>query len=294
MLRGPMKVLVTGARGLVGSRLAALLAARGHEVTAVGRAECDLADATAVRVLFERVRPDVVHHPASMTEVDRCEKEPERAWADNAAAAANVASASRASGAHLVHVSTDYVFDGDAGPYAEDAVPNPRGTYAQTKLAGELAVRALAGTDGWAIARTAVVYGWPPATHGNFGSWLVGQMSKGEKVRLFADQHVSPSLADNVAEMLAEIGERRLPGVWNVCGADVVDRVTFGHALCDVFGFDRGLVVPSSMKEVNLLSPRPARSGLVTKKTADALAAKPLGVRASLERFHAAWQRRST
>lgn len=288
-----MKVLVTGARGLVGSRVAAILAARGHDVTSTGRADGgDLSDAAAVRALFERARPEIVVHPASMTEVDRCEKERERAFADNVTAAANVASAARAAGAHVVHISTDYVFDGDAGPYTEDAIPNPRGVYAMTKLAGELAVRSLAAPDGWAIARTAVVYGWPPAARANFGAWLVGAMSKGEKVKLFADQQVSPSFADNVAEMLAELAERRLSGIWNVCGADVVSRVEFGHALCDVFGFDRALVVPSSMKEVALASPRPARSGLSTAKAAAALAAKPLGLAASLERFHAAWQRR--
>jgi dTDP-4-dehydrorhamnose reductase len=294
-----MRFLVTGSNGLVGSRACALLEQAGHTVVGLGRGprrtgglhgyvECDLAREADVAVAFEAAAPEVVIHTASMTEVDACEKDPEQAYAANVTAAAAVARGARKAGAHLVHVSTDYVFDGDAGPYDEEALPNPRGVYAVTKHMGEQAARVFA--PGAAIARTAVVYGWPQAGRPNFGAWLVGALEKGQQVRLFEDQFVSPSLADSVAAQLVELGERKLGGIWNTCGAEVLDRVAFGRALCAVFGFDTGLLTPVRLADMKLPSPRPLRSGLKVDKARTQLAAQPLGLSESLSRFHSAWK----
>jgi dTDP-4-dehydrorhamnose reductase len=250
--------------------------------------ECDLTREADVAAAFEAAAPKAVLHTASMTEVDACEKDPEQAYAANVTAAAAVAKGARKAGAHLVHVSTDYVFDGDAGPYDEDALPNPRGVYAVTKHMGEQAARVFC--PGAAIARTAVVYGWPQAGRPNFGAWLVGALEKGQPVRLFEDQFVSPSFADSVAAQLVELGERKLGGVWNTCGADVMDRLSFGRALCEVFGFDTGLLTPVRLADMKLASPRPLRSGLKVDKARTQLAAQPLGLSESLSRFHSAWK----
>ncbi|MGA9526331.1 MAG: SDR family oxidoreductase [Myxococcaceae bacterium] len=295
-----MRILVTGANGLVGSRLCRRLASAGHHVVGLGRGDrrvngafeyvtCELTSAQEVERGFEIARPEAVIHTASMTEVDACEREPELAYRLNVEATSHVALASRKTRAHLVHVSTDYVFDGDHGPYSEEDLPNPRGVYALTKHLGEQTVRALAPS--WAVARTAVVYGWPQAARPNFGAWLVSALGKGQQVRLFEDQFVAPSLADNVAAMLAELAERKLTGLWNTCGAEVVDRVTFGRALCERFGFDPALITPVKMRELNLASPRPLNSGLRSDKAASAFSgdARPLGLSESLARFHAAF-----
>ncbi|WP_342374626.1 SDR family oxidoreductase [Myxococcus stipitatus] len=295
-----MRFLVTGSNGLVGSRACALLETRGHTVVGLGRGprrtggsygyvSVDLTRDAEVAEALSTAAPDVVIHCASMTEVDACEKNVEAAYAANVQATAAVARGARTAGAHLVHVSTDYVFDGDAGPYDEASVPNPRGAYALTKHMAEQAVRVLA--PGSAIARTAVVYGWPPVEGRlNFGAWLVTNLEKGQSVRLFDDQIVSPSLADNVAGMLVELGERKLGGVWNTCGGEVMDRVAFGRALCEVFGFDAGLVIPTRMADLKLPSPRPLKSGLKTDKARAELAEKPLDLATSLSRFHASWK----
>jgi dTDP-4-dehydrorhamnose reductase len=296
-----MRVLVTGANGLVGSRTCHLLAEQGHEVVGLGRGErraaggwryvsCELTDEQQVSAAFAQASPESVIHCASMTEVDACEREPALAFAANVEATAFVARASRRAGAHLVHVSTDYVFDGDAGPYDEEALPNPRGAYSLTKHMGEQAARVLA--PGCAIARTAVVYGWPPVVGRlNFGAWLVGTLEKGEPVRLFEDQFVSPSYAQSVAAMVAELGLRRLGGVWNTCGAEVVNRVEFGRAVCEVFGFEPRLLVPTKLAELKLPAPRPLRSGLRVDKARRELHARPLGLAESLALFHADWKR---
>ena len=297
-----MRLLVTGSNGLVGSRACAQAEAAGHEVVGLGRGsrrtaghyayvEVDLTREDEVLRAVAEAKPDAVLHTASMTEVDACEKDPHAAYAANVAAAAHMARGAREAGAHLVHVSTDYVFDGDAGPYDEEALPNPRGVYATTKLMGEGAARVF--VPGAAIARTAVVYGWPAAGRPNFGAWLVGELSQGKGVRLFEDQYVSPSFADSVAAQCVELAVRRLGGVWNTCGADVVSRVEYGRRLCEVFGFDFSLITPTRLADMKLASPRPLRSGLAVDKAREQLKAQPLGLDESLRRFHAAWKARS-
>lgn len=291
-----MRVLVTGANGLVGQRLCRILSARGHEVVGVGRGarrvEGPFEYATVELTRREEVsrallahHPEVVLNTAAMTEVDRCEREPELAYASNVVAPAELALASRAVDAHLVHVSTDYVFDGDRGPYTEEDIPHPRGVYAVTKHMGEQAVRVLAGS--WAIARTAVVYGFPPSARPNFGSWLVEALSRGQEVPLFEDQQVSPSLASNVVAMLAELAEARLTGIWNVCGAEVVDRVTFGRAVCERFGFSESLIKPTRLSSLRLASQRPLRSGLTTTKVRASLKTQPLSMRDGVDGLYA-------
>ncbi|MGA9524600.1 MAG: sugar nucleotide-binding protein, partial [Myxococcaceae bacterium] len=169
-----MRILITGANGLVGSRLCAQALAAGYSVVGLGRGprrvpgahdyvSCDLTVEADVAQAVAEARPGVVLHPASMTNVDGCERDPAGAWAANVNATVHVAKTATAAGAHLVHVSTDYVFDGDAGPYDEEALPNPRGVYATTKAVAEQAARTFA--PGCAIARTAIVYGWPPAAN---------------------------------------------------------------------------------------------------------------------------------
>lgn len=293
-----MRCIVTGSNGLVGARLSRLLAVRGHEVLGLSRGPrrvdgpfdyraCELTDGAAVRAAVAEFRPDVVFNPAAATDVDGCERDKALAWAVNVEAVSSVGRACAEVGAHLVHVSTDYVFDGEAGPYAEDAAPNPRGTYATTKWLGERAAQLW--VPGATIARTAVVYGWPAAGRPNFGSWLLSSFAAGKSVQLFEDQWVSPSLADNVAEMLAELGERRLGGVFHAAGAEVVDRLTFGRALCARFGFDPALARPSRLADAKLLSPRPRHSGLGVGRVQATLQARPLALGEALQRLYEAF-----
>ncbi|MDP1822720.1 MAG: SDR family oxidoreductase [Archangium sp.] len=304
-----MRALVTGANGLVGGRLVRLLASRGHEVFAMGRGHQrvlpspphgeetipqyvsgDLGDTDGLAQSLREIRADVVINCAAMTDVDGCEREPSHAYTANVEGVATLARSARALDSHLLQVSTDYVFDGDAGPYDVDAIPNPRGVYAITKHMGEEAVRALCPRGKWTIARTAVVYGWPSTGKNNFGSWLIEALGAGKTVKLFTDQRVTPSHAGNVAEMLAELAERRMAGIWHTSGADVVDRVSFGQKLCARFGFDPSLIHPSKMADLNLPTPRPAKSGLNVSRTLEALGAKPLGIDAALDRFYAEYK----
>jgi dTDP-4-dehydrorhamnose reductase len=294
-----MRLLVMGANGLVGSRLCRLLVEQGHDVVGASRGErrvpgafeyhsCDVTHPAEVVGAVAAARPEVIINVASMTDVDGCERAPEQAYAANAEAPAHLSREARKCGAHLVHTSTDYVFDGDRGGYGEDDTPNPRGIYATSKYVGELAVRSLAGS--WAIARPAVVYGWPPAGRPNFGSWLLSSLVEGKPVRLFEDQFVSPSLADSVAAMLAEIALRRLTGVFHTSGAEVVDRVRFGRALCEEFSLDPKLITPVKLRDAKFPSPRPLNSGLQVDKVRRELREKPLTLAEALTKFHDAYR----
>jgi len=292
-----MCVAVTGSNGLVGRRLLSQLVTAGHEVLALSRgarrvegafayASVDLADAALLAKTLGEFRPEAILNPGGMTDVDGCERDPIAAYEANVSGVATLAKAARATGAHLIHVSTDYVFDGDDGPYDVDAKPNPRGTYAITKHAGEQTVKALLPAHQWSIARTAVVYGWPSTGKNNFGFWLVSTLALGKQVPLFQDQWVSTSHATNVAAMVKELAEKKLAGVWHTSGAEVMDRVAFGHRVCERFGFDKALITPSRMADVKLASPRPAKSGLDVTKTAQTLDAKPWTVARALDELH--------
>lgn len=292
-----MRALVTGANGVLGSRLVNRLLARGHSVVASARESAprfpglaryisaDLADVAAIKRLVVEATPDVVLNAGAMTDVERCEGAPALAFGANVLGPAALAEATRESGALLVHLSTDYVFDGQAGPYSESDVPNASGVYAVTKHMGEQAVRTLGGA--WAIARTAVVYGWPPLSRPNFGAWLLQSLRERRPIKLFSDQFVSPTLASNLADMVVEVAERRLCGMWNLAGAEVVDRVTFGRALALAFGLDDSVISPVRMADAGLKSPRPPKSGLKVDKARAELSAQPLTLREALVAFRA-------
>jgi len=205
--------LVTGSAGMLGRDLTALLAARGEEFTALGRADLDITDAGATLAAIASAKPDVVVNCAAWTAVDAAEEHEAEALAVNGRGAANLAAACAEAGALLVQPSTDYVFDGDAdAPYAEDAPTAPAGAYGRTKLAGEQAVRA-ALPGGSYIVRTAWLYG----AHGkNFVKTMLRLAGNGVSPGVVADQHGQPTwTADVAAQVHALVAKSAPPGVYH-------------------------------------------------------------------------------
>jgi dTDP-4-dehydrorhamnose reductase len=296
-----VKIAVTGANGLVGSEAVGRLAA--HEVLALGRGPCrlapgayrwadvDLGNAPAVEEALVAFGVEAVLHAGAFTDVDGCERDPVRAWAVNVDGTAAVARACRARGARLVAVSTDYVFDGEGGPYGEGDPPNPRGVYARTKRAGEEAALLLA--PGAAVARTAVVYSGRPGAKPTFATAVVEKLARGEPVKAFGDQIVSPTLAANAAEMALELLlETTYAGVLHLSGATALDRVAFARAVADRFGL-AGEIASIRTADARLPAPRPLRAGLRVDRAAALLRTKPLALAAALDRFHEEWQARA-
>lgn len=259
-----------------------------HEIVTTDRARLELTNAVSVQEMLDAQRPDVIVNCAANADVDACQREPSMAWAINAQVPATLAGwTARNPHARLVHLSTDYVFDGATGPYEIDAAPNPRTAYGESKLGGELAVRSIIPPDRWTIVRTAVVYGWPAHPgRSNFVATTLDTLKRGGRPKLFTDQWITPTHVSSAVELLVELIELGLGGIWHAAGSEFIDRFGFGVKLCERFGFDRALLEPISMASSGL-TPRPPRAGLNVKRTAEALKTQPLSIAQSLDRLHA-------
>jgi dTDP-4-dehydrorhamnose reductase len=258
-----MRLLVTGAAGMLGVDVVAAARGGGHEVTALSRAELDITDAAAVSAAINAATPDAVINCAAFTDVDGAEMEAAAAQAINGAAAGHVAAATAAQGAWLVHVSTDYVFDGTGErPYVESDPVGPRSVYGATKLAGERAVAA-AAPGAHTIVRTAWLFG---AAGRCFPQTIARLAAERDQLTVVADQVGCPTFTGHLAPALVELAARR-----SVCGLAHVA----GGGRCSWFEFAQEIVArsgaacevrPVTTAEFPRPAPRPAWSVLVTER----------------------------
>lgn len=249
-----MKVLVAGAGGQLGRALQANPA--GHEVIAPPESAFDLLDGAAVQATIRAVAPDLVVNAAAYTAVDRAESERDRALAINATAAGALAEAARAVGAGFVHVSTDFIFDGESPhPYPVDAAPRPLSVYGETKLLGEQAVRA-AHADAL-IIRTAWVYA---AAGHNFMQTMLRLMREGREVRVVADQIGTPTHAASLARAIWALVADRATGTFHWTDAGVASWYDFAVAIGEE-ALEIGLLArPAAVVPIRTIDyPTPAR-----------------------------------
>lgn len=257
-----MKVLVTGAAGQLGRDVVATGVDHGDDVVGFAHADLDVADRDAVQAAVLGTAPDVVVHTAAWTAVDACEADPDRAYAANAAGARHVAEAAGRVGAHLVHVSTDYVFDGTkVGPYVEWDATDPKSVYGRSKLGGEHEVRALLPTA--SIVRTSWVCG---AGGANMVRTVLGLLAAdpGRELRFVADQHGCPSFTADLAPAIRRLAAARLPGTFHVTNAGATTWHAFVQAIVVAAGGSADQVVPITSGELQppRPAPRPANSVL--------------------------------
>jgi len=253
-----MRILVTGAAGQLGTEIMAQLGDAGHhEVFGLDLPEHDLTDRSHVLGLMTQWRPDVVLHGAAFTAVDRCEAEVETAYRVNCIGTRFVADGARRVGAHVVYVSTDYVFDGTkATPYLEWDAPNPQSVYGRTKLGGESEL-----DPGWTIARTS----WVCGAHGNnMVKTLLRLAEERESVSFVNDQIGHPTFAGDLAAMVIRLGIERAPGVFHTTNQGVVSWYEFAREVFAAAGHDPDRVSPISTVELDppRPAPRPANSVL--------------------------------
>lgn len=288
-----LKLLITGASGLFGSKLAEIAALKGFEVYSGYNQDLpvygfpvkfDISDRNMVKSAFSKVNPDVVVHAATLTDVDKCEVNKEFAWKINVEGTKNIVEAAKKSGTYFIYISTDYVFNGEKGFYNENDVPDPINFYGLTKLNAEELVKSL--LESCCIVRPSVIYGSVPATGKvNFALWLIQRLSKAERVRVVTDQYNSPTLNTSLAEMTIELINRRLTGFFHLSGATRISRYDFGARLAEVFGFDRCLIDPVSSTSFNWPAKRPADSSLDTSKAVKMLSNKPLEIMPALHKL---------
>lgn len=256
-----MRILITGARGQLGIDLQRLAAQGGHhQVVAVGHERLDVADRDAVLSALTSVQPDLVVHAAAWTAVDACESDPDRAWRINTLGSRHVAEGARLAGAHLVAVSTDYVFDGAApDPYTEWDTPNPQSAYGRSKRAGE--VEAFSGLPGSTVVRTS----WVCGPHGsNMVKTVLRLAAAGGRLRFVDDQRGCPTFTEDLAGLLLELGISRRPGLFHGTNQGATTWFQFARDVVEAAGMDPAVVEPIATSDLDppRAALRPANSVL--------------------------------
>jgi len=294
MKREIQRLLITGASGLLGSHLLRRLDGR-YPIAATGRrlpqfpsmksvtpAAIDVTDPVNLDRLLKELRPDAIINCAAMTDVDGCESRRVEARRINTEAVEFLARHCRESESLLLHISTDYVFDGKAGPYSEDATPNPINYYGATKLEAERAIEASRGD--YIIIRTAFIYGSGERGASKLVRQIVNSHRENRPIIAADDQLSSPTWAGNLADAIAELLQNDFRGIINISGTDYVSRYDFALTATEVFGLNKNLVVKSTLDKIGMAAPRPPKAGLTVGRMQAVLTTKPVGVREGLER----------
>jgi dTDP-4-dehydrorhamnose reductase len=251
-----VRVLVTGARGQLGAEIAPLLA--HHDVVALGSAELDVRDRDHVEQIVGATAPDLVVNCAAWTDVDGAESDEAGAFAVNALGVRHLAVAASRHGAHLVHVSTDYVFDGTkSGPYHEWDAPSPLGAYGRSKHAGDVELRDHAAS--WTLVRTSWVFG---RRGRNFVDTIVGRARAGQPLRVVDDQFGCPTYAPDLAAALVGLGAARRQGTFHVTNQGACSWFDLACAAVALDGGDASVVGRMPSSELDRPAPRPANSVL--------------------------------
>lgn len=272
------RLVVTGASGLLGYNV--VRAASGafdvfgvvhaHRI-AFEKAEVrqvDLTEETQVKDLVQEIKPDWVIHCAAGTAIDELERDPGRADELNVHMSRRLARAVADSGARLLYVSTDSVFDGSAGPYREDDETNPINVYARSKLEGEQAV--MDELPGALVARTNL-FGWSPGWKLSLAEWFYQNLSSGRECPGFTDVYFSPVYAPELGKIFLRMLNEKLEGIYHVPGAECVSKYDFGVRLALKFGLQEELVVPTLSAEKHWVAERPRRTCLDGAKIVGAL-----------------------
>ncbi len=274
MAPSELRIIVTGAAGLLGRRLVGVLAKR-HRVfatihrNALSPAEapnvevksCDLVDGDAVARLLDQAVPDVVINCAAMTDVDGCEGDPQCAERLNSGIVENLLRAAADGETRIVQISTDYIFDGKAGPYPENSPACPLNVYGNTKLAGESAISAWGGKS--LILRTSALYDCgPPAGKADLFTSTYDRLDRGERVTVASDLFCNPIWVLNLAEAIAEAIDKSISGILNIAGPEYLSRCRFSRIIAAHYGFATHTIDCIPVVELGRRAIRPLRAGL--------------------------------
>jgi dTDP-4-dehydrorhamnose reductase len=277
----PGRIAVTGAAGLLGTALVHALRARGCTAIAavhqhqgdwpsdVSAVSVDLTDpADAVRFV-ESAEADWIVHTAALTDVDRCEREPELARRVNTDTTRNLIAAVDGTSTRIAYLSTDYVFDGRDGPGREDDPPAPINVYGRTKLAGELALREAGSRH--LIIRSASFLGVGGPARSTFVEAMATALRSGTRLRAATDQRSNITPVGFLAAAVVELLAHGASGIWHVAGREIISRAELDLRIADLVGADRALVEPVPYAALGRVAPRPLNGGLVVEKAAAVL-----------------------
>lgn len=282
-----MKILITGANGLLGHKLCRLLEYdETVQLVATARKEIgqrlqrgefkilDITDASQTENAILQANPDVIIHTAAMTNVDQCETDRDGCWKANVTAVEHVVRASEKTNSFLVHVSTDFIFDGTYGPLDEQAIPKPVNFYGESKLAGEQIV--MNSKLDWAIARTVLVFG---ITHdmsrSNIVLWVKKNLEEGKTINVVNDQWRTPTLAEDLAMGCYLIAKQKKQGIFNISGEGMMTPYDIAIETAKYFNLDQSLIRKADSSTFKQPAARPLKTGFIIEKAKQELGYKP-------------------
>lgn len=282
-----MKILVTGSNGLLGQKLVTLLqqqsnvqliaTARNASVQAIKKGEFHLLDVTdkkQVDSVIAALTPEVIIHTAAMTQVDECETKREACMLNNVTAVEHLVQACSANKVHLVHVSTDFIFDGSAGPLDETAKPNPVNFYGESKLAAEKIIQN--SSISWSILRTVLVYGITnDLSRSNIVLWVKKNLEEKKTISVVNDQWRTPTLAEDLAMGCYLAALKKAKGIFNISGKDFMTPFDIAMKTAEFFNLDKSLISPTDSTQFKQAARRPLTTGFIIDKAKKELGYEP-------------------
>lgn len=280
------RLLVTGSNGLLGQKITDILLQGqfpGFEYIASSRGsdrfgtssryrylDLDITHHEQVAKAIETYRPDIIINTAAMPNVDACEREPEKSYEVNVVAVAHLIAVCERKNIHLIHLSTDFVFDGEEGPYEEEDVPNPVNTYGKHKLAAEELIQK--ATCPWSIVRTILVYGvLRDMSRSNIVLWAKGALENGQSIRVVNDQWRMPTLAEDLAKACLTIAERKATGIYHISGKDMFSICEIVEAVAAYYRLDASFICKEKSEVLKQDARRPKRTGFILDKAYERL-----------------------
>lgn len=294
-----MRLLITGANGLLGQKLVALLSGRPDiELWATSRGEnrlrqqegyryasMDITNKEEVLRVMEEVRPEAVIHGAAMTQVDDCELRPDECLKMNVEGTRHVVEGCRKAGAYLAFVSTDFILDGEEGPYTEEVTPHPLSVYGHSKLQAEEIVKN-SGLK-WSILRTVLVYGMADdLSRSNIILWAKGALEAGKPIRVVHDQFRTPTLAEDLAMGCFLAVQKKANGVFNISGDEFVSIYQLVERVAAHWGLSMAAVEKTDSASLGQPAKRPPRTGFIIDKARRELGYQPHSLEEGFEIVH--------
>ena len=275
-------LLITGAYGQLGDACVKFLK-NNYNITlsgvspSDGGVHLDIRSKSSIEKVLSDIAPDVILNLAALTDVDGCELDPQQAKDINFSGVKNLC---RDFSGHFIQISTDYVFDGESGPYSEEYQPNPKSVYGKTKLSA----------DNWlldnysksTIIRTNILYSYTKRTKASFLKWVVDSLNDNQNIKVVNDQWNNPTWTESLSSVIYKIIDNQAFDLYHYGDRDILNRFDFSILISKVFNLDSSLIMPISSDELNQIAPRPRKSGLITKKIESELGIIPKSVETCL------------
>jgi len=293
-----MRLLITGASGLLGLNLSFLANNLGYDVVGLVHSHplqgvpftvrvVDLLNTINAIKIVEESQPNAIIHCAAVADIREAEKSPSLTRRLNVDVPGIIATTAFNRGIPLIHISSDAVFDGTKGDYIENDPPNPLSVYAHSKLAGE---RIVQKSNPNALIARVVFYGWSLSGNRSLSEFFYNHLQDGKPVKGFIDTFFSPLYVEDLGEILLEMLEKELKGLYHVVSPESLSKFDFGVKIAEKFGYDPGLIEPINMSEIKREAPRSLNLTLNPNKLQDDLGHKLPSVKSGIDRFYKRWE----